>query len=37
VAHFEPPARPENGGQNRPYVVWSSAPADHGSAGGREE
>jgi ribonuclease E len=37
VAHFEPPARPETAGQTRPYVVWSSAPTDHGSAGGREE
>jgi ribonuclease E len=37
VAHFEPPAKPESGGQgNKPYVVWSSAPTkDAGGGGGR--
>jgi ribonuclease E len=37
VAHFEPPAKPESGGQgNKPYVVWSSAPSkDAGDGGGR--
>ena len=45
VAHFEPaprpegsaPPRPEGTAPTRPYVVWSSAPSDRGSAGGREE
>ncbi|MBX5462867.1 MAG: Rne/Rng family ribonuclease [Steroidobacteraceae bacterium] len=37
VAHFEPAPRPEGSAPTRPYVVWSSAPSDRGSAGGREE
>lgn len=37
VAHFEPSPRSEGSAPTRPYVVWSSAPSDRGSAGGREE
>ncbi|HEU4623982.1 MAG TPA: Rne/Rng family ribonuclease [Steroidobacteraceae bacterium] len=35
VAHFESAPRPES--PARPYVVWSSAPADRGTAGGHDE
>jgi len=36
VAHFEPAPRPEGGGtaEHKPYVVWSSVPADKPSGGG---
>jgi ribonuclease E len=36
-AHFEPAPRPESAGQARPYVVWSSTPAEGGPTGGRED
>jgi ribonuclease E len=35
VGHFEPPPKPEQGPGNKPYVVWSSAPAEKDSGGGR--
>jgi ribonuclease E len=31
IAHFEPSPRPEAGTPNKPYVVWSSAPAQKDS------
>ncbi|MBS0377623.1 MAG: Rne/Rng family ribonuclease [Proteobacteria bacterium] len=38
VAHFEPAPRPEGPTENKPYVVWSSAPSsDHGAPRGTEE
>ncbi len=38
VAHFEPAPRPEGPTENKPYVVWSSAPsADHGTGRPPEE
>jgi hypothetical protein len=38
LAHFEPSAKPDPG-QNKPYVVWSSAPTpkDVGGAGAEPE
>jgi len=37
LAHFEPSPKPESG-QNKPYVVWSSAPPkDSGGGRGPEE
>ncbi len=36
VAHFEPAPRPESGA-SRPYVVWSSTPADRPSGGGNRD
>jgi hypothetical protein len=39
LAHFEPAPKPEGSGQNKPYVVWSSAPpqGDTGGSRGSEE
>jgi len=35
AAHFEPPSSGESsGGQTRPYVVWSSSPAERSAGGG---
>ena len=37
IAHFEPQPKPDTGGQqNKPYVVWSSAPVPSEPTGGRE-
>ncbi len=37
LAHFEPAPRPEPaGGESKPYVVWSSAPADRGPRSDQE-
>ncbi len=33
VAHFEPAPRPEGAAENKPYVVWSSAPSSDHPAG----
>ena len=35
LAHFEPAPRPEGPASDKPYVVWSSAPAADKGAGGR--
>ena len=37
IAHFEPQPKPDTGAQqNKPYVVWSSAPVPSEPTGGRE-
>jgi len=38
LAHFEPAPRPEGApAENKPYVVWSSTPTDHGAGTGSPE
>jgi ribonuclease E len=36
IAHFEPTPKQPDGGDRKPYVVWSSAPPAEPTGGGRE-